>query len=493
MKDNGKGRAALGIILALLIGSAIIALVLSIVNWTSIAGPPGFKYGMVFDAGSSHTSLFVYTWPADKENDTGIVNQIDVCEAPGGGISSYANDPPAAGASLRSCLDKAIKLIPEKQQKETPILLGATAGMRLLRLQDMVAADKVLDEVSKTMKEYPLNFRGARILTGNEEGSLGWITVNYLLKSFVTCSFAGKWVHPSQGETYGAMDLGGASTQMTFSPKVAITNKSTEAVFKLYGYNYTVFTHSYLCYGKDQALKLLLAKLRETQKSSNIDHPCYPTGYTTNITLSSLYNSPCLNTTSGDLTAQITIKGTGDPTVCQNTIQEIFNFAACGTDCEFNVYPPPLTGDFYAFSAFYYIFDFLNLTNRESMSTVRRTIDNFCLQDWNRLKQRFPTEKEDRLSAYCAAGIYIITLLENKYKFNSETWSNIIFAKQAGNADIGWTLGYMLNLTNMIPSEAPLEYIGRSRSLWAASLFFIVLSLVAAIILALLYLCFQRE
>lgn len=30
-----------------------------------------------------------------------------------------------------------------------------------------------------------MDFRGARILTGSEEGSFGWITVNYLLETLV--------------------------------------------------------------------------------------------------------------------------------------------------------------------------------------------------------------------------------------------------------------------------------------------------------------------
>lgn len=34
------------------------------------------------------------------------------------------------------------------------------------------------------MQEYPVAFKGARILTGEEEGAYGWITINYLLDSF---------------------------------------------------------------------------------------------------------------------------------------------------------------------------------------------------------------------------------------------------------------------------------------------------------------------
>lgn len=41
------------------------------------------QFGIVFDAGSSHTSLFVYRWPADKENDTGVVSQALACQVKG--------------------------------------------------------------------------------------------------------------------------------------------------------------------------------------------------------------------------------------------------------------------------------------------------------------------------------------------------------------------------------------------------------------------------
>lgn len=51
----------------------------------------------------------------------------------GPGISSYASDPAQAGESLRGCLEEALAAVPEAQQQRTPMFLGATAGMRLLR------------------------------------------------------------------------------------------------------------------------------------------------------------------------------------------------------------------------------------------------------------------------------------------------------------------------------------------------------------------------
>ena len=42
------------------------------------------QYGLVFDAGSTHTALYIYRWPADKENGTGIVSQVEACTVSGG-------------------------------------------------------------------------------------------------------------------------------------------------------------------------------------------------------------------------------------------------------------------------------------------------------------------------------------------------------------------------------------------------------------------------
>ncbi|KAJ7308040.1 hypothetical protein JRQ81_008541 [Phrynocephalus forsythii] len=172
-----------GALLVLAIFS-LTALILSLVAIHNVTQPVGNKYGMVFDAGSSHTSLFIYQWPGDKENNTGMVSQAFSCHVNGSGISSYADDPPKAGDSLRECLDEAMRVIPPAQQRETPAYLGATAGMRLLRMENASLSDQVLKAVGETIQQYPVNFRGAQIITGNDEGAYGWITINYLLDSF---------------------------------------------------------------------------------------------------------------------------------------------------------------------------------------------------------------------------------------------------------------------------------------------------------------------
>uniref|UniRef100_A0A8B9YYB8 Ectonucleoside triphosphate diphosphohydrolase 8 n=1 Tax=Buteo japonicus TaxID=224669 RepID=A0A8B9YYB8_9AVES len=474
-----KAKAVAGLLAATCVFS-IIALILSVVNVKDVFLPPSTKYGLVFDAGSTHTALYIYQWPADKENGTGIVSQVEACTVSGPGISSYADNATGAGASLKHCLDKAMKIIPAEQQRETPTYLGATAGMRLLREQNSTKAEQVLAEVAKAIGEYPVDFRGARILTGNEEGSFGWITVNYLLETLVKFSFAEKWEHPQDTEVLGALDLGGASTQITFQPEVTIEDKNTSVFFRLYGTNYSLYTHSYLCYGQTQALKMLLAALHQGSPSlQQISHPCYPKGYRENITTADLYNSPCVRAPSTPSPAQVlTVMGTGDAAACTTAIQKLFNFS-CGANrtCGFNgVYQPPVRGQFF-------VRTFRPCTSVSFPVTP-------CHPMAPQLVENFPQEK-GYLHTYCSVGIYILTLLLDGYKFNEHTWSSIHFSQQAANTDIGWTLGFMLNFTNMIPTEA-LEHVkGHQPGLWAGAISFIVLAIVAGLVAVFLQ-CFWK-
>ncbi|XP_010183961.1 PREDICTED: ectonucleoside triphosphate diphosphohydrolase 8-like, partial [Mesitornis unicolor] len=176
----------------------------------------------------------------------------------------------------------------------------------------------------------------------------------------------------------------------------------------------------------------------------------------------------------------VTLEGRGNASECLAAVKKLFNFSACGQsqDCTFNgIYQPRVSGMFIAFSAFYYNFKFLNLTERQPLAAVRETIEHFCTRSWADLSASYPEENPERLPKYCANANYILTLLLDAYKFSETSWNNIFFQKKAGSADIGWTLGYMLNLTNMIPAEAPARVKGHVPSLWALAVAFIVLTL----------------
>ncbi|XP_076125286.1 ectonucleoside triphosphate diphosphohydrolase 8 [Alosa pseudoharengus] len=477
----------LGIAVTATVCTTIIALVLSLAQHYTMDLPYGTQYGIVFDAGSSHTSLFLYKWPGGKENNTGIVSQMKVCEVDGGGISSYRQNPPAAGQSLQKCLDVAKATIPVRQQRSCPLYLGATAGMRLLRLQDQNATDLIMEEVVNTIKGYPFDFRGAQILSGMEEGAYGWVTINYILEGFIKHTFEGQWIQPKGGRILGALDLGGGSTQIAFTPKEPVKQPDSEAALQLYGHRYGVYTHSYLCYGKDQAMKQLQAHLVSMSGSSTtIMHPCYHTGFNLTLTLGDLYDSPCVSKPGNtDPDKSVTFSGMSDPNQCQSLIQKIVNISECAysPDCGFNgVYQPPVHGEFFAFSAYYYTFDFLGLAPQAPLPKVTSTIETFCKKSWNTLLVEYPDTKKIYLRDYCASAQYIMTILVQGYKFN-ETWDKIYFQKKVADTDIGWTLGYMLNLTNLIPSKHPLVVTGVQRSQWAAEVFFIVFALFLSLVM----------
>ncbi|XP_076211472.1 ectonucleoside triphosphate diphosphohydrolase 8-like [Aptenodytes patagonicus] len=484
-----SSAAVLGVL-----GVAVFLLVLTPVKDAAL--PMRNKYGLVFDAGSTHTALYIYRWPADKENGTGIISQVEACTVSGPGISSYADDPAGAGTSLKPCLDKAMEIVPAEQQRETPTYLGATAGMRLLREQNSTKAEQVFAEVAKAIGEYPVDFRGARILTGNEEGSFSWITVNYLLETLVKCSFTGKWTHPPAEDVVGALDLSGASTQIAFLPGTTIGDSRTRALLRLYRTSYSIYTHSYLCYGQKQALKMLMAALHQGSSSpQQISHPCYPKGYQENITTADLYDSPCVHAPSTPSPAQVlTVTGTGDPAACSTAIQKLFNFT-CGANrtCGFNgVYQPPVRGQFFAFSGLYHNLHFLNVTGGQPLSLVNATIGQFCTSSWEKVQKEFPTTNRTHLRDACAASSYALTLLLQGYKFNHTTWLNIHFAWQVANIDVGWTLGYMLILTNMIPLETPQRVTGLQRSNWIAAT--VLLAIMLILIFCLLtVICCQKN
>ncbi|XP_068020200.1 ectonucleoside triphosphate diphosphohydrolase 8-like isoform X1 [Melanerpes formicivorus] len=472
---------------------ALFLLLLTLAKDTAL--PARNKYGLVFDAGSTHSSLYIYCWPGGKENGTGVVSQLEACSVEGPGISSYADNPAGAGASLKPCLDRAMEIVPAEQQQETPTYLGATAGMRLLREQNSSKAEQVLAEVAKAIGQYPVDFRGARILSGNEEGSLGWITVNYLLETLLKWSITGTWIHPPAEDVVGALDLGGASAQITFLPGTTISDSSTRALLRLYGTNYSIYTHSYLCYGQKQALKMLMASLHQGSSSpQQISHPCYPLGYQENLTVAQLYDSPCVQAPSTASPAEsLSVRGTGQPAACSAAIQELFNFS-CGANesCGFNgVYQPPLRGEFFAFSGLYHSLHLLNLTRGQPLSLVNATIRQLCNSSWLKVQELLPSMSSSQRRDACAASSYSLALLLHGFGFDHSTWPHIHFVQQVGNTDVGWTLGYMLNLTNMIPSEAPQRVVGLQRSNWVAAT--VLLAIMLILIFCLLTaMCCQR-
>lgn len=154
-----------------------------------------------------------------------------------------------------------------------PIFLKATAGMRIV---PPLQRQLIIDNARALLSQSGFKFDPShiRVISGEEEGVFGWITANYLTGQL---GF-------NNGTSFGALDLGGASTQITYQPQEdPIAN-----VFNVQlgsALNQDVYTHSYLYFGQNEALRRMAqaavdAAVRAgAQPGATVQYPCFATGY----------------------------------------------------------------------------------------------------------------------------------------------------------------------------------------------------------------------
>ena len=485
---------------------AFICFMLGIIGITTIVvlreiqSQPDYEYGIVMDAGSSHTKLFVYKWNGEKKENTAVAEQIHTCSVLGPGISSYEKNPDGLAPGLRICLSEAKDTVPEDKYSATPVYLGATAGMRLIHEVNSTVTDQILKVVQNTIAEFPFKFtdphKQARIITGAEEGLYSWVTSNYLtgrfgmVHPFSLKSNDDKWnLQDTGSNTVGALDMGGASTQITFYPgNGVVIPKDYSGDVVLYGMNYTVYTHSYLCYGINEIERKYKALLvKSLNFSSSITNPCGPSGKTTLETYTDVFEAPCTKADQSfmfqdvDKNATYEFVGTSNYTQCRETVKMLFNFGAnCSySECSFNgSYQAPVMGEFYAFSNFFFEMDFLNMTNNSSKTSLtdyKKVLTDLCNSPWSKVKD-MKTVSRTYLPWYCFRGQYILSILVEGYHFDETSWKNINFINTVNkNTEIGWSLGFMISSSTSIPASTPDKKISKLTFILLCVLFVIFL------------------
>ncbi|KAI3360826.1 hypothetical protein L3Q82_013048, partial [Scortum barcoo] len=416
-------------------------------------------YGIVIDSGSSRSNVYLYEWPGEKENETGVVTEKKNCRVPGDGISGMNVDPVKDAHSwegFRKCMDEVKKIIPAEKRKTTPLFLGATAGMRLLHEQDEDRSNAILESLREYLSSLPFSFQNASIITGQEEGLYGWVTVNYLMGNFLEKNLWNTYVHPEGSKTVGSMDLGGASTQIAFAVEDDFRGANYMQV-RLYGYPYNVYTHSFLCYGKNEAEKRILDKVVQASSDPTyVVNPCYPEGFNITMKASLIYNTECTRKPKNySLDQTFFFVGTNNSNECESVVKSIFDFETCSSSqCSFNgVEQPPVTGDFMAYAGFFYTARALGINTISELDEFKASVKKFCSTHWTKLKEEKTWISDRYLRTYCYAAHYVFTLLADGYKFDRENWKTIRFEREVKDTSIGWSLGYMLSMSNMIPSE----------------------------------------
>ncbi|KAL3060562.1 hypothetical protein OYC64_015003 [Pagothenia borchgrevinki] len=480
-------------VLLLLLASVAALVAVAVIQDTWRFNDYSYEYGIVIDSGSSRSNIYLYKWPGEKENETGVVTEQMNCKVAGDGISEMKVDKEKDAKSMAAfkvCIKNITEAIPAEKRKTTTLFLGATAGMRLLQQESKQMSSEIMEDLREYLSSLPFVFQNASIISGQEEGLYGWITVNYLMGNLLEKNTWNKYVRPQGEKTVGSMDLGGASTQIAFAVQSNLSGPDYLPV-KLYGYPYNVYTHSFLCYGKNEAGKMVLDKVvRESSNLKYIPNPCYPKGYNVTLSASSIYDTQCTkipNDYKPD--QQLFFVGTGNSDMCLSMVKRIFDFQTCSsTQCSFNgVEQPPVTGEFMAYAGFFYTSKAIGLEGKSDLDQFNASCTQFCEEKWTVLKEEKTGISERYLRTYCFSSHYVFTLLADGYKFDKETWKNINFQKEVKDTNIGWSLGYMLTLSNMIPSEVK-EILPMTDPLFAGLIFLFSALIIITVVLVFIFL-----
>ncbi|XP_077319803.1 nucleoside diphosphate phosphatase ENTPD5 [Lithobates pipiens] len=365
-------------------------------------------YGIVFDAGSTGTRIHIYTF---HQRTAGSPLELDgeIFESVKPGLSAYANQPEKAADAVRSLLQLAQDAVPSSHWQKTPLILKATAGFRLLPVHQ---AEGLLSEVRKVFNSSPFLVpeNSVTILDGTDEGILAWISVNFL---------TGR-LHGDR--SVGTLDLGGASTQITFLPlhKTTLdeTPRESLASFELFNSTYRLYTHSYLGFGlKEARFAVLDASVSVAEQKQTLRSHCFP---------------PELNGSWVFDSVTYRYGGHSDGlagfNLCYSEVQRIVRGKLHQVD-EIRHSP------FYAFSYFYdravdsSLIDFENggvLEVRDFAQKAREVCDHM-------------TSDSSHSHFLCMDLTYITALLREGFGFEDGTVLQL--SKKVRNVEMSWTLG----------------------------------------------------
>ena len=366
-------------------------------------------YGLVIDASSSASTLHIYEWTQESAEGRSLRLPSIVgletdgrstdCEPAEPGLSQYAGRPDDTAGSLEPLVRCALERIGNdpRDLQRTSLHLRATAGLRLLAAEDQEA---ILTSVRSYLATTPFGSTSARIISGEEEGVYGWLSVNYLL---------GHLEHGGAFPTVGALDLGGASTQITFVP--LDRPRADGQAISLAGNTYHVYTHSYLGLGQDQARQAVSSPA------------CFLKGYPI---------------PAGGV-------GTGDYDGCRDAIRDTLARPCDDEPCSlFGVFQPPVYGDFLALSVYAYTSRFFGLEGRLSPSELESLARPFCAQSWNRLVADDPSVADNPyLPNYCFSAAFVVTLMTDGFGLPFTT-ERVHAPIKVQGTPVGWALGALL-------------------------------------------------
>lgn len=366
------------------------------------------------------------------------------------GIDKLVHNVSGLKNALKPLLRWAKKQIPVHSHKSTFLFLYATAGVRRLPFSD---SKWLLDNAWSVLKDSPFVCERdwVKIISGSEEAYFGWIALNY------DTGILG--VRPRKA-TYGALDLGGSSLQVTFESDRQMDN-GTSLYVRIGSLSHHLTAFSLPRYGLNEAFsKSVVYLFRKEFGLGNVSsgkielkHPCLQDGYREEY----LCSRCSVNDKGGKSSGKELGKGggLGTPLVLVGApnwekcsavakvavnLSEWSDLGGSTLDCE--VQPcalhdnmPRPYGHFYVISGFYVVYRFFNLTSEAVLDDVLAKGKEFCEKRWD--VARRSVAPQPFIEQYCFRAPYITSLLREGLHINDNQIT-------VGSGNITWTLGVAL-------------------------------------------------
>ncbi|KAI3650673.1 hypothetical protein MP228_004154 [Amoeboaphelidium protococcarum] len=322
---------------------------------------------------------------------------------------------------------KLLNKVIAKYKDDFAFYIYATAGMRIIDSKDAHLIFNVTAAVLRDLMPSPHTIEDGnlKIISGQEEGLYGWISLNYLTHTLY------------QDYTVGFLDMGGASAQIAFQPSpdqvrlhgndcvnisvVDFTHSSKQAIF-----NHTIYTTSFLGFGANQARKNYVEQVLQDQ---TVD-PCLPKGFKTDVATSTAHKS---------------VKGDGDYDKCRESLVPLLHKEAKCDDipCIFNgVHSPEIPFDempFYGVSEYYYVSHDYGLdgvyNSQKFDEAAKKSCANYSKND----------DKSTELS--CFKSSWVSVMLHDGFGYKS-TFQDFKSVLEINDTDVSWTLGAVIYLSS---------------------------------------------
>ena len=216
------------------------------------------KYAVVFDAGSTGSRVHVYEFQFCGEKLLHLLDEVFEQTKPG--LSAYPEDPEEAVESLVPLLRQAWRRVPRDLRRCTPIVLKATAGLRLLPSEKVA---NIMGSVKSWLDDQPFHLPRSNsgfasdpvsVIDGSEEAVSAWISVNFLQGHIGPQR---QHTNPGSIGTSVVLEMGGGSAQIVFDQNVTNSAEYPGGVvdLKFFGRQFQLYQHSFLGYGLMEARK----------------------------------------------------------------------------------------------------------------------------------------------------------------------------------------------------------------------------------------------